>query len=347
MSLTPESRAPSTRSPQAPLPHHDVGHDNSGLSRPEELCLVHHYVTSTDMQLSRHQYHSDVWKSVPFHDGAKYEFVLDAVLAIAALNKAQSNSSESEKYTSACLYYQNRTIREYQARLSSINDENCHAMFAVSALINVITFAMSRGTSSLPPTPPLETLLTSYKLLEGVKVVLHDRFEKVKLTQYGSLFNAPKLPEDHTLSEEASHALHELHQRAAAVASPSASSINIETYTQTIKSLQESFRQAEHKHVNAVVAWPLIAGEKAIDLLKAGDPTMMLIFVHYGVLYLHVDDRWWARDFGRRLIWDLSESLHALSASWMPSTSWARAQAAKVHEDDSPYSQLSPSGNIS
>ena len=102
---------------------------------------------------------------MPFRDGLTYAFVLDAVLAVAALHKAYMEPEDDKKYMSACLYYQNQCLCAFQEQLADINQENCHAIFAVSALIHVLNIGISRGGPSLTPTPPIETLAVQLSLL--------------------------------------------------------------------------------------------------------------------------------------------------------------------------------------
>jgi hypothetical protein len=282
------------------------------------------------MGISRHDRDSGVWQNMPFHDGMTYPFVLDAVLAVAALHKVYMEPQNSEKYTSACLFYQNQCLRAYFKELSNINQDNCHAMFAVSALINVLTIAMSRGSSSLVATSPLETLFTTFKLLRGIQVVLHGNFDTVRSAHYKEIFSVPEVPPDSVVSPEVSHAMKEL-LRLASDSNPEAAPDRIQLYKSSIESLEKHFLDVEQvQNFGAIIAWPLSLDETATELLRARDPMMMLIFVHYGVLYLHIHERWWAHNFGCRLIWELSESLHALDASWLPLTSWARSKAANV-----------------
>lgn len=109
---------------------------------------------------------------MPFHDGLTYAFVLEAVLAVAALHKAYMEPQHSKKYMSACLYYQNQCLCAYNKELANINEDNCHAIFAVSALVHVLNIAISRGGPTLSPTPPIETLLLQFQLTRGIMVVL-------------------------------------------------------------------------------------------------------------------------------------------------------------------------------
>jgi hypothetical protein len=104
-----------------------------------------------------------------------------------------------------------------------------------------------------------------------------------------------------------------------------------DVYATSVASLDDVFRQVEQDDdLDAIAIWPILLNEKVTELLEKRDPLMMLICIHYGVLCLHLHDRWWAHNFGCRLIWDLSEMLHALDASWLPLTSWARSKAASV-----------------
>lgn len=289
------------------------------------------------MGISRHDRDSGVWQNVPFYDGLTYPFVLDAVLAVAALHKAYMEPQNNEKYTSACLFYQGQCLRAYHRQLSDINQDNCHAMFAVSALINVLAIATSRGSPSLVATSPLETLFTTFKLLRGIQAVLHGNFDLVRSAHYKEIFAVSDVPPGAVVCPEVSHAMKEL-LRLSSDGTIKAESATTEIYKASIESLEKHFLEVEQiQNFGAIIAWPLSLNETATELLRARDPIMMLIFVHYGVLYLHIHERWWAHNFGCRLIWELSESLHALDASWLPLTSWARSKATNVRATPPAY----------
>jgi hypothetical protein len=265
---------------------------------------------------------------MPFVDGLTYAFVLDAVLAVAALHKAYTEPEHGQKYMSACLHYQNLCLCAYQEELANINQDNCHAIFAVSALIHVLNIAISRGGSSLAPTPPIETLGVLLTLGRGLKAVLSMTWETVKSAHYKDVFRVPgsNTPSDAVNSPEVAYAMEELKRCVADSDTPSGPILD-----ESIEKLEDAFKHVEQgEDFAAVTAWPVLVNDKAGELLEKRDPLMMLICVHYGVLCLHLHDRWWAHNFGCRLIWDLSELLHALDASWLPLTSWARSRAANV-----------------
>lgn len=268
---------------------------------------------------------------MPFHDGITYAFVLDAVLAVAALHKAYMEPQHSKKYISACLYYQNQCLCAYQGQLTNINEDNCHAMFAVSALIHVLNTAMSRGGPSLTPTPPIETLLSCIKLGRGLRVVLSTTWDTVRSAHYKGILNIPgeSTPPDAVNSPEVVYAMEELKRLISEADMPDQAIRDI--YTKSVESLDDVFKHVEQgEDLGAITMWPVLLNDKLEEYLEKRDPLVMLICIHYGVLCLHIHERWWAHNFGCRLIWDLSELLHALDASWLPLTSWARSKAASV-----------------
>ena len=268
---------------------------------------------------------------MPFRDGLTYAFVLDAVLAVAALHKAYTEPEDDKKYMSACLYYQNQCLCAFQEQLADINQENCHAIFAVSALIHVLNFGISRGGPSLMPTPPIETLTVQLTLGRGIKAVLSTTWETVKSAHYRDVFKMPGAgtPSDAVNSPEVAYAMAEL--KRCVTDSDMTSAPHKDVLMSTVDLLERAFKDVEQgEDFAAVTAFPVIMNDNAGELVEKRDPLMMLICIHYGVLCLQIHDRWWAHNFGCRLIWDLSELLHALDASWLPLTSWARSRAASV-----------------
>ena len=232
---------------------------------------------------------------------------------------------------SACLYYQNQCLCAFQEQLADINQENCHAIFAVSALIHVLNFGISRGGPSLTPTPPIETLTVQLTLGRGIKAVLSTTWETVKSAHYRDVFKMPGAgtPSDAVNSPEVAYAMAEL--KRCVTDSDTTSAPHKDVLMSTVDLLERAFKDVEQgEDFAAVTAFPVIMNDNAGELVEKRDPLMMLICIHYGVLCLQIHDRWWAHNFGCRLIWDLSELLHALDASWLPLTSWARSRAASV-----------------
>jgi hypothetical protein len=224
----------------SPAHNLSIGHrsqPSDALSRDEELCIIHHYTTQTFKTFSRRDDESEVWRNEVFRDGPKYPFLLDLVIALAALHKAFTEPAEAEKYASASLYYQTQGLQAYQGQLMHINEENCHAVFAFSGMINGLNIAMSRGCASLPPTSPIDTLCLSLKLLRGVQLVLSTKLDVLMSTRYRAVLSPKDLQEETGTSEEVAAALQEL--REIVTDKPQLTTIGCaELYISTINSLE-------------------------------------------------------------------------------------------------------------
>lgn len=292
------------------------------------MCLIHFYLTSTYVDLCRSEQDAEVWKNMPFRDGVKYTFVLDAVLALASLHTAIVDPAKCAKYTAACLQYQSRGISGYRRHLAAIDQDNCHALFSFAALLNALAIALACGNSHLPSTPSLEAISTTVKLTHGIKVVLNTTLETVMSAQYKVIFSVPSIASDLLLAEDIDYALRDLHHSAT---DPMHNHTleRLDTYVETINNLRNLFKQLGHvPDIGSIVAWPVSIGDQPVNLLKDGDAIMTLIFVHYGVLCLYIHDRWWSQGYGSQIIREFSDALHASNAAWKTSTEWARAKAA-------------------
>lgn len=310
----------------------------SWLSRVEELALMHFYTTATARTLARGKADQLVWREVVPLDAFAHNFVLDAIIALAALHKAHAEPSTSMRYTTASSFYQHRGLRDFTHYLDTLNGSNCHAFFAFSMMATVHAIAMSRGTLDTPPTPPFETLSLIYELLRGTGHLSKDILGPNSTNVYKNLISEEQraFSRSNTMKpvpDDVAEALRSLYQHVNHLASAENGNHLSDLYNATINSLEMAFHisaQTSEPALGTIVAWPVRLDEEAVDLYRRGDDLMLLIFIHYGVLYLSLNDRWWAQGFGARMIRTLSDHLHSSNISWVQSTAWAIAKSVST-----------------
>lgn len=299
------------------------------LDRTEELLLVHHYTTSTYKTISRDEKDTYIWRDAVFEDGLEFAFVLDAVLALTALHKAFLNPREGQKHISNSLAYQDQGLRAYQAQLTDYNPRNCKALFIFPVIMNISIIAMSRGYASMSATSPIRTLHSVLEILRGVKVIFHTSSDIIRTSVYQGLLSA-RGSQYTTCSPASVAGAMERLRKSMSNTTPQIGSDMLALYKVAIDTLEAHFQRYEHEgDVGAIISWPLGLGELGTELFRQGNRGMMLIFTHYGVLFLQVSGQWWARDFGARLIHELSESLRGMPAAWEASLAWANSEALK------------------
>jgi hypothetical protein len=76
----------------------------------------------------------------------------------------------------------------------------------------------------------------------------------------------------------------------------------------------------------STIKWVVRVGSTIIDELKRGDSVAITIFMLWGVLLHGLDNTWWTRFSGRRLVEKLSISLSGPGEGWNKLTIWCRGQ---------------------
>ncbi|KZL78452.1 C6 transcription factor [Colletotrichum tofieldiae] len=305
----------------------------SKATRLKELHLMHHYGTTTCETLGLTTQQVKLWKTAIPKEALRHEFLMEGLLSIAALHCAHLDPSMGWAYTEAAIQYQNSGLIGYRTALLHINDTNYEAIFIFSVILTVLGFAMPAAYTERQPVSPAETIISIYELLKGITLTTQVYAEAIRGGMFSPLFQNLELrvsspcfmPEGEIVT-----AMVRLRQRAEFMTKYVGTETR-EIYIASIDSLEESFRDVGmSRSVSNVVAWPIMVGHKMVHLFKQGDPMALLVWVHYGVLALEIHDQWWGKNFGIRLIEDLSATLHGLDPEWASWTEWARKCALLV-----------------
>lgn len=300
------------------------------LNRQEELYLIHHYSTITYKTISRHCYDTGLWRDTVFQDGSNYHFVLDAILAMAALHKAHLVPGEARKHTRDFLRYHEQSFRAYREQLPTIVSQHCTALLNFSMISSISLIALSQGFDGSPTIGTTQTLLAVFRLLRTTKLMYgnnlgdqwsdgHKAFSPLKCTT----------STDHG-NKDFDVAMSKLRQCIGCVISPPSTQL-FAVYTSVIDSLHQKFKLCgQGKEIGAILSWPANLSDISMELLVRGDRTMLLILVHYGVLILQANDRWWAKGCGTRLIRELTPALRGTNDTWDLALAFVHGEASKI-----------------
>ena len=101
------------------------------LSRTEEMDLLHFYTTTTIKTVCHdpkdwHMYEHGI-PQLAFQN----EYLLDILLALACLHRAKIHTLNQKFWVRCAIEYHNRALPIFFKVLSDVNDETCHAAFAL------------------------------------------------------------------------------------------------------------------------------------------------------------------------------------------------------------------------
>ena len=279
----------------------------STFSNLRNLELMHKFSTETYQSLSNDPSDYHVWQILVPKRSLEYDFLLNGVLAVAALHTATSIEPPAAlSYIDAALEYHNMAFAPFRHALDHIAPSNCDAVFAHSIITTVIGIALPRLTSTRDEGSSMtENIVVVFELLQGVKNIIwiSEPWLKTKLfTPRREFWKAAVSELDHD-TDAALNKLVALNDDKMADLDPEKHRINSDAIT--------LLRRCFSRHANAldaasVLTWLAAVDKDFVDCLRRRKPFPLLILMHWGVLLGTLDGQmWWARNSGKALVTEL------------------------------------------
>lgn len=262
--------------------------------------------------------------------GLSHRFLLDGIFAITCVHlcSEETDPTKRRRYLRTALEYQNRAVGPFKYALENIQPDNCHAAYASAIATMTLRFALPGAYEGMPQDEipdPKENIVETTRLLTGVGVVSDVCKEYLDAGPLGSLFVKPsdnEVPAADIYGEE-EQALRKVYGFIAS--SDDIDTMTKEMYYDKLESLRKCFYQYKvYEVTSSVMNWTTLAADM-MPYFQAGDTMALLIVMHWGVLVHQINDRWWARNSGRRLITALASSLEGrlMRSEWVESVEWA------------------------
>ncbi|MCJ1458068.1 hypothetical protein MMC28_008439 [Mycoblastus sanguinarius] len=249
-----------------------------------------------------------------------YEFLMHALLAIAAVHLMKNNSTQSLVYERSALLHQNLALKSSIPLIQEITPDNCHAFFAFAGMIALLAFAFPHIPDASAPQESVDAILGSFDLIRGIKTVLESAKDCIVHGSLGPLLNHKYFSPRRPLSADAKLAfegLVEWNER-------ETQDLRAQTtYSSAIYDLRRAFETYDVilKERSLVLVWATVVSDSYVMELKTRQPLAMVILAHFAVLLHSVSDRWWFEGKGSRLIEAISQ---LLPSKWQPAIQWPK-----------------------
>ncbi|RAK99649.1 uncharacterized protein BO80DRAFT_456355 [Aspergillus ibericus CBS 121593] len=312
----------------APIPLPDLpdvvpGPDGDALStRMLEMRLFHHYVTETYITLCQGRLDANHFQVVIPRIAVAHPFLLDSLLALSALHLAYLETHDNHSWLEIALKYQNRACSAFSRVLAEMSPESCGPAFICSIFIMLCATAYPCVTQDRQTFEPLSHVLEIRQLIAGCAFL----FEQLNGMEYrGDLQGWLKYKDDEVDQDGNPYsAIMESMQRVQ-VKYTSLGGPHQTTYQGTWDILHEAIKRWPFGGPNGgVIAWPINISEDYIALLQSGDWVARVLFLHYGVGLHLLSDKWFVRDWGRRLIETVLQSQEDVPSMWTDTIAWTR-----------------------
>jgi hypothetical protein len=285
---------------------------------------MHKFATETFSTVCTSESKFHVWQIVIPRLALQYDFLMNGILAFAALHIATTTESPTSlAYIDTALQYHNLSFAPFRAAIDNLTPQNCEAVLAQSIVTTVIGIALPRVTAPRDENSNMiENMLVVFELLQGVKKIIHIGRSWIKINLYSrqrDLYDT-SLPELDTDASAAFDRLAMLNEETVAGMDPQQYLVNKEV----IEHLRTCYTlYASSLDPGEVLAWLAAVDKEFVDNVRRRQPLALLILMHWGVLLGELDGRWWwAQNSGKSLVLELLRVLQPADAQWTGFLSW-------------------------
>lgn len=297
---------------------------------------MHHYSTTAWATLANIDSPGEVtiWRQAIPGEARRHDFLMDSLLAFSAFHLAYLEPSSNTSYLTMGTQYQSRSLHGLMAALDHLDDNNPDALFASSLIVTTLTFFTISSNLGGTDLTPAQSLQSISKLLQGTAAIHHGSNAAIRSGIFSSVLKGggagPVASHGFVHEDGLEQGMAKLRERVDQMAkyiSPAQHQI----YMSCLASLQNAFEHVSaYRKISVIISWPVIVDGRLMELFQQNDPMAQLIWMHYGILLLHIDHHWWGEGFGVGLICSLSEELHSLDNDWTDYTRWALECAWRV-----------------
>ncbi|CAH0037103.1 unnamed protein product [Clonostachys rhizophaga] len=291
------------------------------LEHLEHLELLHHFTISTASTLANESEIRDLWRVWVPQIALSVRYVLEGILALAALHKARYNPERRESLEARAMEYHNASLARALPLVTHPNRHNGAHLFLFGVLTLLFSLAKPRtaddiflvGSGVVP-----EWLY----LLRGIDTVIEAE-SAIEASPISLIFRATNPSFEYWRSHEpVEHgALTALKANIRARAQAS----NQKTLLDAVEALQRSFTirsrdtlQFQHK-MRGFYTWLYDISDEYLKLLRQGDCEALCVLAFYSVLLKDLERHWWLEGWAVHLlqrIYLLLDEEHQLWIRW-------------------------------
>lgn len=310
--------------------------------------LLHHYTSTVYATISDQREHAFIWQITVPSLAFQYPFLLHGLLALATLHRRQKAVADCrEPLMNLARYHQQHALKLYIPLLQSINDQNCHALFAFSVIIAIICFGMLSDDAHDAP-PLVARVVDAFDALTGAAVVAVEALPWLEAGPMAAVLDKLEPPRTDLEGIDPSmrvalEGLLECVDRVCEDGGHSKAGLDREarreTYRRSIYAIATIISPEVYRNrpLSVVVSWPIMAQPSYTALLRHRDPLAVVILGHYGVALHKIDKVLWALEgLGQRLTEKVASEV---GDEWNSYLTWARKRVA---EAATPASHITP-----
>lgn len=287
-----------------------------------EIELIHHYCISTCYTLSENPHLQTIWRIDIPQLGFSFPFVLRAVLAISALHLAHCKPSRRDFFIDTALRLHEAALHDANRLLLNIDQDNCAAIYSLSALTCLIACAKPPGLNDfllVGDNGLAEWLI----LFRGARSIIFTYYETLVRGPLAAMFSigARRTSWDTEVPAALPKPLQDLKSYLSETpTNPDLLHVHLTAIDELSKSFVMVFDENATGKINEsaeIFVWLFRVSAEYLNMLAQRMPEALAIFAHYCVLLKQLEWAWWMQGRSMHLIAGVYRALGHEHRAWI------------------------------
>lgn len=269
----------------------------------------------------------EVFRDYAVEKSTEYTYLLDILLAFTSLHSASeaSGALDAHEHIAAALHYQNQSIADFnkEQSLVRISKETIDPVLLVTAInaVTALVAALVPVTSGEQLESIPEILLRVRKYMLGLNDIIERHRGWIEDGELSRIFQSPtvgKIEEGGLFTVEKVRKLSD-----AILAHMDLDDTETPFYRSTLEKLEKAYADNNGR---SVVSWLVMVKPVFFQKVDMRETAAMVILVCWGAISCVLEDVWWTKYAGRRIVEELSSQLRDCDVRWNEILQWCYEQ---------------------
>ncbi|KAG9231280.1 hypothetical protein BJ875DRAFT_469943 [Amylocarpus encephaloides] len=292
-----------------------------------DMELLYFYTSSTSLTLSNSPEHCHVWQYVVPNFAFSHTFLLQELLALAALHKSAVSPEIRDNLRAIAARHHATALSMFRAGLGNIDTSNCHAYFAFGSIVTIYELASAEhpdiffwngGDISCPSS------LECFQLLRGTGYLIMDSYSELSNGPLGPIFILPHAAAEKAAADPSEDSRFSDLKKLWIEIDSSLSAVEVESLQEALQCIQIIYTVLTASDNNcdatcATISWVARVSDVYLEMVRVKQPVALIVLAHFCLLLNQLEDFWWIRGISRGMLQSISR---VLGKEWEGWISW-------------------------
>ncbi|USP80414.1 UDP-Glycosyltransferase/glycogen phosphorylase [Curvularia clavata] len=290
------------------------------------LRLLHHFTTVTARTISVEPGAEEVIQSYMVNIAFRFPFLMQAILALAALHLSRLDQSLKEEYLRQVEFHHNAALAQFRNEIHNIEESNFQAVLFFTFIMFPFTWALNIHLQG-DPEYILDNIIQNISFTRSTRPLAIKFYQPMLHSEIGRIVprDTQKIDWEHELRPAETEII-QLRMFSEATQDVYPPDIN-EAYTKAIQLLEKIFavssRLGTAPSDSLLKIWAHFITPRFIELLTSRQPGALIIFAHYAVLFSRAQHYWFFEGVAQQIL-HIADVL--VPSEWKSWLDWPREQ---------------------